>query len=207
MQRHRARGLREPLVPADGDAERAVARRPDLEARCRPARSRTSRGSPGSPGCAPCGRCRASAVRVHHHERIEVGVLRALEHRERQYDLQLLRDLREPLDRRVLRDRQRELEVLREVVLAEVRRLEQLLDQDDVGALLRGLADQALGVRDVGLAVPAAGHLRRGDGHFHDRSIQVVLSSVYLSIACSDLSRPLPDCLKPPKGTVMSSAS
>ena len=41
----------------------------------------------------------------------------------------------------------------------------------------------------------------------HDRSIQVVFSSVYLSNACSDLSRPMPDCLKPPNGTVMSSAS
>ena len=40
-----------------------------------------------------------------------------------------------------------------------------------------------------------------------DRSIHVVLSSVYLSNACSDLSRPVPDCLKPPNGTVMSSAS
>ncbi len=39
------------------------------------------------------------------------------------------------------------------------------------------------------------------------RSIQVVFSSVYLSKACSDLSRPVPDCLKPPNGTVMSSAS
>ena len=37
--------------------------------------------------------------------------------------------------------------------------------------------------------------------------IQVVFSSVYLSIACSDLSRPLPDCLTPPNGTVMSSLS
>jgi hypothetical protein len=38
-------------------------------------------------------------------------------------------------------------------------------------------------------------------------SIHVVLSSVYLSKACSDLSRPMPDCLNPPNGTVMSSAS
>ncbi len=37
--------------------------------------------------------------------------------------------------------------------------------------------------------------------------IQVVFSSVYLSNACSDLSRPLPDCLNPPKGTLMSSSS
>src|SRR5262249_1207207 len=39
------------------------------------------------------------------------------------------------------------------------------------------------------------------------RSIQVVFSSVYFSNACSDLSRPMPDCLNPPNGTVMSSAS
>ena len=39
----------------------------------------------------------------------------------------------------------------------------------------------------------------RGDermlGRTQARSIQVVLSSVYLSNACSDLSRPKPDCL------------
>ena len=29
--------------------------------------------------------------------------------------------------------------------------------------------------------------------------IQVAFSSVYFSSACSDLSRPKPDCLKPPK--------
>src|SRR5213082_3981580 len=43
--------------------------------------------------------------------------------------------------------------------------------------------------------------------HRQDRSIHVVFSSVYFSSACSDLSRPMPDCLKPPNGTVRSSAS
>ncbi len=47
---------------------------------------------------------------------------------------------------------------------------------------------------------------RPEDAHC-EMSIQVVLSSVYLSNACSDLSRPVPDCLNPPNGTVMSSAS
>ena len=37
--------------------------------------------------------------------------------------------------------------------------------------------------------------------------IQVAFSSVYFSSACSDLSRPLPDCLKPPNGAVMSPPS
>jgi hypothetical protein len=47
----------------------------------------------------------------------------------------------------------------------------------------------------------------RGGGRCQLSSIHVVLSSVYLSNACRDLSRPMPDCLKPPNGTVMSSAS
>lgn len=44
-------------------------------------------------------------------------------------------------------------------------------------------------------------------GRQPDRSNQVVFNSTYLSSACSDLSRPLPDSLKPPKGTVRSPAS
>src|SRR5215467_10838772 len=39
------------------------------------------------------------------------------------------------------------------------------------------------------------------------RLIQVVLSAVYASSACSDLSRPAPVALKPPKGVITSLAS
>ena len=70
---------------------------------------------------------------------------------------------------------------------------------------------------DLGLAQHAFGPGRRADldlvegnvavAAHCEMSIHVVLSSVYLSKACSDLSRPVPDCLKPPNGTVMSSAS
>src|SRR5262245_48299361 len=183
LERHRARGLREPLVPAHRDARRAEARRPDLEAGVARREVELLVVSGALRDVRLAVHAHDRAVRVDHHEAVEVGILRALEDGERQHDLQLLRDFRQALDRRMLGDGKRELEVLREVVLAEVGRLEQLLDQDDVRALLRGLADQALGIRDVGIAIPAAGHLRRGDGHLHDRSIQVVLSSVYLSIA------------------------
>ena len=41
----------------------------------------------------------------------------------------------------------------------------------------------------------------------HERSIHVVLSCVYPSSAWRLLSRPLPDCLNPPNGTVTSAAS
>src|SRR5262245_18132509 len=207
LERHRARSFRKPLVPADGDAGRAEAGRPDFESGV------TRREIEFLVIARALGDVRLAidahdrAVRIHHYEAVEISVLRALEDRERQHDLELLRDFRKALDGRVFGDRQRELEVLREVVLAEVWRLEQLLDQDDVRALPGRFADEFLGVGDVGVPVPAARHLRRGNGHLHDRSTHVVLSSMYLSRACSDLSRPMPDCLKPPKGTVMSSAS
>gem|GEM_PF-6949984 len=48
------------------------------------------------------------------------------------------------------------------------------------------------------------------EASFHGQAsirIQVVFISVYFSKACKDLSLPLPLCLKPPKGTVMSSSS
>src|SRR5690606_26684524 len=37
--------------------------------------------------------------------------------------------------------------------------------------------------------------------------IEMPLSSVYFSSACSERSRPKPDCFMPPNGTVMSQAS
>src|SRR6266481_2960063 len=52
-----------------------------------------------------------------------------------------------------------ELQMPRGMILAEVRSLEQLLDQNHLRAAARGLADQFLGARDVRVAVPTAGHL------------------------------------------------
>src|SRR4029077_10004626 len=63
------------------------------------------------------------------------------------------------LDRRVSLQRLRQLEMLRQVVLAEIRCLEQLLYQNDVRATSRSFADQFLGARHVGLAIPTACHL------------------------------------------------
>ena len=59
-----------------------------------------------------------------------------------------------------------ETQVARILLDAEVRRLEQFLDQDDLRALLRRLAHQLLGVGDVRCHVPAAGELRRRHGDF-----------------------------------------
>src|SRR5688572_11414245 len=56
---------------------------------------------------------------------------------------------------------------------AEVRRLEQLLDEDDLRATLRGVADQAFGRGDVPVDVPAAGEL-------HGRNRDLALSSIQM---------------------------
>src|ERR1700704_899677 len=63
------------------------------------------------------------------------------------------------LDRRVSLQWPRQFEMLRRVVLAEIRRLEQLLYQYDVRAAFRGFADQFLGARHIGVAIPTACHL------------------------------------------------
>ena len=70
--------------------------------------------------------------------------------------------------------------------------------------------DQGAGV-DLG-GVPEGGGRGREAGGDRDQGaghswIQVVLSSVYFSRAWADLSRPLPDCFMPPKGTVRSPSS
>ncbi|MCY1546133.1 hypothetical protein D9M68_821110 [compost metagenome] len=61
--------------------------------------------------------------------------------------------------------RGRQLQVVRIRLLAEIRGLEELLDQDDLGALGGRLAHQFLGVGDIRGAIPGAGHLGGGDGN------------------------------------------
>ncbi len=83
----------------------------------------------------------------------------------------------------------------------------------DTGAGLADIGATQCGDLDGQQVGEAAGHRRgeaqqrRGRAVGQLRSIHVVFSSVNLSKACSDLSRPMPDCRKPPNGTVMSSAS
>ena len=62
-------------------------------------------------------------------------------------------------------ERVRQAEIAPVLVLAEVRRLEQLLQEHDPRTPSCSLAHEPLGPGDVLVAVPAAGHLRRRDGH------------------------------------------
>ncbi|MNI49000.1 hypothetical protein D3C73_1035930 [compost metagenome] len=74
-------------------------------------------------------------------------------------------DFLEVLDGDVVFDRRRQLQVIRIWLLAEVRRFEQFLDQDDLRALGGGFADQPFCDLDIAFKVPGTGHLSGGDGN------------------------------------------
>ena len=166
-QRHAARGFGEPLVPADADADRAEARLPHAEARV------TGREIELLVVARPLRDVRLAvdaehlAIGVDHGKRVVVRVIGALEHAHRQHHAQLLRQRLEVPHDRVVRHRVRQLEVTREVVLAEVRRLEKFLQKNYLRALCGRLAHHRLGLGDVLGRNRRAGELGRGNGDFH----------------------------------------
>ena len=87
-------------------------------------------------------RAEQRATGIDDRDRVVEHVAGALEHARRQHYVQLARELLEAPHSRVFLDRHRDVEVLRIVLDAEIRRFEQLLDQDDVRALPRRLADE-----------------------------------------------------------------
>src|ERR1700738_2765881 len=99
------------------------------------------------------------AVRVDHHQGIIERVVRMFEHAHRQHHGEFTRELTEMADRRASLQRLPQFEMLRRVALAEIRRLEHLLYQNGVPAASRRFADQFLGARHIGVAIPTACHL------------------------------------------------
>ena len=106
-----------------------------------------------------------AAVGIEDGDGVEVGPSRALEKADRQHHGKLACDAGKVPHRRVVRDRARQREVPHVLLDAEIRRLEQLRQQDDVRAGGGRLAHQPLGTRDVRLRVPAAGHLNGRHRH------------------------------------------
>ena len=104
-----------------------------------------------------------AAVCIDDGDAVEARAPGQLEEADRQHHLQLLGDLLEVGDGSVGFDRGGQLGVVGVGLLAEVRGLEQFLNQDDLGALGGGLAHQLLGVGDIRGAIPGTSHLGRGD--------------------------------------------
>src|SRR5258706_15911377 len=78
------------------------------------------------------------------------------------------------LDRRMTLERQGEFQVPGDVVLAKVRRLEQLLQQNHLRTLRRCLAHEFLRARHIGVAIPTAGHL---SGRYRYRAHSLIMPS------------------------------
>ena len=165
LQAHDARGLGEPLVPADGDADPPDRGVPDPEARVAGVgvdlleAAGRALGDVGLPVDAE-----DAAVGVDDRAGVVVGVVRALEEVDRDDDTELLRERGHPRHGRPV-ERLGEGEVLALPVheREEVGR-EHLLRQHDLRAGRGRLAHDAGGLLEVLLAVPAAAHLGRGDG-------------------------------------------
>ena len=167
-QGHAAGGLREPLVPADADADGAVPRLPHPE----PGVARVEvvlLGVARAVGdVALAVRAERRAVGVDDHDRVVGGPVGPLVHAERQDHFQLGGQLAEVVDGRVAVERAGPVEVLGEHVLAEVRPFEQLRKEHDLGALRGRVADEPFGGLDVGVDLLGHRHLHRGHGELHE---------------------------------------
>ncbi|MNV79478.1 hypothetical protein D3C71_1730320 [compost metagenome] len=106
-----------------------------------------------------------AAIGIDDRDAVETGAAGQLEEADWQDDLQLFSHLLEMLDGDVVFNRRRQLQIVRVRLLAEVRGLEQLLDQDDLRALACGLTDQPFSGLDVGFKVPGTSHLGSGDSN------------------------------------------
>ena len=164
-QRHAARGLGEPLVPADAHADLGVAGIPDLEAGIAWVEVVLLVVAGAIRDVALAVHADVAAVGVEDGDAVEAGTAGTLVEADRQHHLQFAGDFLEVRDGRVLGGRGGQLQVVRVGLLAEVGGLEQLLDQDDLRALGGRGAHQLLGLGDIGGAIPGAGHLGGGDGN------------------------------------------
>ena len=104
------------------------------------------------------------AAGVDHGDRIEIRLVVSLEKAEGQDDVQLAGQRLELGDALVAFNRTGQFEISRQLVLAKIGRLEEFLDEDDVRALRRGLADQFFRAGEAFRAIFATRHLRGRQG-------------------------------------------
>ncbi|MNQ20819.1 hypothetical protein D3C85_339160 [compost metagenome] len=165
LQRHAACGFREPLIPANAHADFCVAGVPHFETGvagvevillvvARAVRNMAFTINP-----------EVAAVGVDDRDAVETRAAGQLIEADRQHHLQLFGDFLEMFDRDVFFHRRRQLQIVRVRLLAEVRRLEQLLNQDDLRAFSGGFTHQPFSDFEVGFQIPGTGHLSGGNGN------------------------------------------
>ena len=95
-----------------------------------------------------------------------MGVVGLLEEADGQDDSELASEACKAGEDGVRRRRARQREEAGELVLAEIGRLEQLLEQNDLCPLVRSAACELLCLVEVAGGIGAAGELQRGEGQF-----------------------------------------
>ena len=159
-QHQTARRFWKPLVPADSDAQSAKFRLDRIEPRVSwrevvllfvPGRLRNVALAVVS---------HRAAVGIEHDDGIEQCRSRPLENRYRNHDPDFARHAPQPLYCRMAVERPRQIHERVLLNGAKIRRLEQLLNQHHVRTCGGGLPDQALGLADILVNVPATGELR-----------------------------------------------
>ncbi|MCY1390754.1 hypothetical protein D9M71_55770 [compost metagenome] len=163
QQGHAACALREPLVPADANADFGVMSLPDLEAGIARVEVVLLVVAGAIRDMRLAINPKVTAIGVDDGDAVEARAPSQLEEADRQHDLQLLGELLEARDGRVGFNRGGQLQVIRIGLLAEIRGFEQFLDQDDLRALVGGFANQPFGGFEISLAIPGTSHLGGGD--------------------------------------------
>ncbi len=187
-QRHAARGLGEPLVPADADAERAEARLPDAEAGVAGREVELLVVARALRDVRLAVDAEHLAVGVDHRQRVEVGVVGALEHAERQHHAELARQrLEAPHDRVVRRSAAPASKWLARWSLQKYGVSKSSCRRMTCAPLRGGLAHQRLGPGEVLGSIRRAGELGRGNGDFH-RGLRGVKSGESSEAVAADQS-------------------
>ena len=164
-QGHAARALGEPLIPANTHANPGIAGLPDLEAGVARVEVILLVITGAIRNMTLAVDAEVAAVGINDRDAVEARATGQLEEADRQHHCQLFSQRLKVLDRRVVFNPRGQLQILRVRLLAEVRRFEQLLNQDDLRALGGGLAHQLVSLRNIGLTIPGTTHLGGGNGH------------------------------------------
>ena len=156
--------LGKPLIPADAEADLAELGVPDTEAGVAGVEVVFFLVTDAVGNVRLAVNAEHLAAGVDHGDRVEIGLVVALEKTEGEDDTEFAGEGLEFGDAFVVIDRAGQCEEIRELVLAEIGRLEEFLNEDNVGALGGGSADELLGALEVCGAIGATGHLRGGEG-------------------------------------------
>ena len=150
MQRHDARALGKPLIPADADAEPAVTRMPDPKPGVARAEIELLLIARAVRDMRLAVDAESPAVGIEHRQRIEIDIAGALEEADRQHHRELGRQGAEAAQQRAVIGALSQLQMPCILFDTEVWRRKQLLQQDDLRRRAAcAVAHQALGALEI----------------------------------------------------------